>query len=77
MKVGDIVINPNVSKWVEKDIRPNPLFQSMVIHIGREYTTTLGYDGKQTKYHTKDIKKWTVLDSVNLFAVIFYGCREL
>lgn len=69
MKVGDIIINP----YVQKDFKtkPNPLYQSMIIHIGKEYTTTLRYDGKTSKYYTRDIKEWEVIGNVNLYELIY------
>lgn len=58
MKAGDVIINPHVSK--EFKGKPNPMYKSMVIHIGTEYTTTLRIDGKQSKYYTRDCKGWEV-----------------
>lgn len=69
MKIGDVIVNPHVRKnFVNK---PNPLYQSMVIHIGKEYTTTLRYDGKTSKYYTREVKEWEVLHNVSLYEMIY------
>lgn len=69
MKIGDIVINPYVPK--DFNTKPNPLYQSMIIHIGKEYTTTLRYDGETSKYYTRDVKEWQIVHNVNLYEVIY------
>lgn len=69
MKVGDIIINPYVSKEY-KNIGVNPLYKSMIIHIGSEYTTTLRIDGKTSKYYTKDVKEWKVENHVDIRSMI-------
>lgn len=71
MRIGDIIVNPYVKK--DFDTRPNPMYKSMVIHIGKEYTTCLRYDGKQTKYYTKDCENWEVAHSVKLYEIVLYG----
>jgi hypothetical protein len=65
MKVGDIIINPHVREKMDNG-RPNPMYKSMVIHIGSEYTRTLRYDGKISKYYTQNVKKWEISHHINL-----------
>lgn len=68
MKVGDIIINPYVSQ--EYQGNPNPLYKSMVAHIGTEYTTCLRIDGKRTKYYTRDAKKYEVVGHIDIAKLI-------
>lgn len=69
MKVGDIIINPYVSKEY-KDLGVNPMYKSMIIHIGKEYTTVLRIDGRTSEYFTKDVKEWEVANHVDIRSVI-------
>lgn len=71
MKVGDIVINP----YVQKDFstKPNPLYMSMIINVGSEYTRCLRYDGKVTRYYTDDVKNWQKVKSVNLYELYYHN----
>ena len=68
MKVGDIVINPYVKK--EFNGKPNPMYKSMITHIGSEYTKCLRIDGKQSTYYTRDIKDYEVVAHVDLEKMI-------
>lgn len=68
MKVGDIIVNPHVLK--DFGTKPNPMYQSMIIHIDKKYTTTLRYDGKTSKYYTREVKEWEVIGNVNLSELI-------
>lgn len=70
MRIGDVVINPKEKQ--ELTTKPNPKYKSMVIHIGTEYTTCLRYDGKLTRYYTKDVKDWKVSHNVSLWDIIMY-----
>ena len=65
MKVGDIVINPHVREKMNNG-RPNPMYKTMVIHIGSEYTKTLRYDGEIARYYTQDAKKWEISHHVDI-----------
>lgn len=68
MKIGDIVINPHVNK--EFKGKPNPMYKSMVTHIGSEYTKCLRIDGKQSTYYTRDIKKYEVVAHIDIAKMI-------
>ena len=70
MKVGDIIINPYVSQEYQYQRKPNPLYKTMVIHIGTEYTTCLRIDGKRVKYYTKDAKKYEVVGHIDIAKLI-------
>lgn len=74
MKIGDIVINPYVSEKSRNTI--NPMHKSMIIHIGKEYTTCLRYDGCTSKYFTSDVKKWEVIRNIDIRQLIL-GKDEL
>ena len=65
MKVGDIIINPYVREKMNNG-RPNPLYKTMVIHIGTEYTRALRYDGEIAEWYTKSVKNWEISHHVNL-----------
>ena len=62
MRLGTIVKNPYVNKYYSENF--NPLYLTMVIHVGSEYTTCLRYDGKLSKYFTRDIRQWEIIDNI-------------
>lgn len=64
MKIGDVIINPFAPQ--EFNGNPNPEYKSMVINIGSKYTTTLGYDGRQRKYFTKNCKEWEISHHIDI-----------
>lgn len=68
MKVGDIVINPWVSPLYKG--QPNPLYQSMVIDIGKSYTKCLRIDGLISEYYTSDVRQWDKAGTVDLERLI-------
>lgn len=74
MKIGDIVINPHVKK--EFKGKPNPMYKSMIIHIGSEYTKCLRIDGKQSTYYTRDIEKYEVVAHIDIAKMIMESDTE-
>ena len=74
MKIGDIVINPYVNKEING--KPNPMYKSMIIHIGSEYTKCLRYDGKQTTYYTSNIKKYEVVAHIDIAKMIMESDKK-
>lgn len=68
MRVGDVIINPYVNK--EFRGKPNPMYKSMVSHVGSEYTTCLRIDGCKSKYPTKDAMMWDIVGHVDIEKMI-------
>lgn len=68
MKVGDIIKNPYVNK--EFNGKPNPMYLSMITHIGSEYTTCLRCDGKKSRYYTRDAKQWEIVNHIDIGGLI-------
>lgn len=68
MRVGDVIINPYVSKEFKGE--PNPIYKSMIIHIGSKYTTTLRFDGETSEYYTRDCKDWEISHHIDFGTLI-------
>ena len=68
MRIGDVVINPFVNPLFND--KPNPMYKSMITHIGSEYTTCLRIDGKNSKYYTKDVRNWEISHHVDFKKLI-------
>jgi hypothetical protein len=68
MQIGDVVINPFVNPLFNG--KPNPMYKSMITHIGSEYTTCLRIDGKSSKYYTSDVREWKVSHRVDFKRLI-------
>lgn len=68
MNVGDIVINPYVRK--EFKGKPNPMYKSMVIHIGKRFTTCLRIDGEICDYETACVTEYEIAGHVDLEQMI-------
>lgn len=68
MKVGDIILNPYVRDSF--DGKPNPMKRTMVVHIGREISLGLRYDGEIARWNTRKAETWEVADHVDIQTAI-------
>ena len=63
MKLGDVVINPYVEKlWYGK---PNPMYKTMIIHIGRNEVKTLAFDMTICDFPTHHVSEWKICRNVD------------
>lgn len=75
MKIGDLIINPSVSRYFKG--KPNPMYKTMVVYIGSPYTKALAHNGEMVTWYTHDAKNWEVAGNVNLKQIILNGYCEV